>query len=230
MVKTEASSQSATQERLLTVALKAFGSRDYDDVSTREIVQAAEANISAISYHFGGKRGLYLATVTYLTEQLKTGMTNRLEEIRQTANDSPPERSAGLICDFLLHFLEHILLGEMGQHAPGIIFREQNRPTEAYDILYEKLLAPMHFTLASLIARYRKREPSDPEIIIMAHTMIGQTVIFRIGRTTLLRRLNQTAYNRATMEALKRQLRTYYLALLDASTDATEMETRDHAE
>ncbi|MCU7852730.1 MAG: CerR family C-terminal domain-containing protein [Candidatus Thiodiazotropha sp. (ex Monitilora ramsayi)] len=230
MSDNEETTHSATRKRLLQAALQAFGSRDYDGVSTREIVEGAEANISAISYHFGGKRGLYLATVDFLAEKLQSGMNDQLEQIRQTAEETPPDRSATLICDFLLHFLEHILLGEMGKHAPGIIFREQNQPTEAFDILYEKLLAPMHHTLALLVARYRGQQASDPASIIMAHALIGQTVIFRIGRTTLLRRLNLSAYSTANIETLKNQLRCNYLALLNSPPDSTETDIRHHAE
>ena len=59
----------STRRRLLQAALRAFGRRDYDAVSTREIVEAAGANISAISYHLGGKQGLYLATAEFLAEK-----------------------------------------------------------------------------------------------------------------------------------------------------------------
>ena len=49
-----------TRERLLLASLKTFGHKDYEAVSTREIVELAQANISAISYHFGGKDNLYV--------------------------------------------------------------------------------------------------------------------------------------------------------------------------
>ena len=214
--------QTETRERLLEAALHAFGSRDYDGVSTREIVEKAEANISAISYHFGGKKGLYHATVAYLAEKLHAGMMEQLEQIRQKATQASTEQCAELISDFMLHFLENTLLGEIGMHAPGIVFREQNRPSEAYDILYEKLLKPMQGTLAQLVARYRGLKAADPEVIIMVQALIGQTIIFRLGRTTLLRLLDKPAYDASIIEAIKSQLRANYLAILNTTPDSTD--------
>ncbi|MCU7917571.1 MAG: CerR family C-terminal domain-containing protein [Candidatus Thiodiazotropha sp. (ex Epidulcina cf. delphinae)] len=209
-----------TRDRLLEAALQAFGNRDYDGVSTREIVEKAEANISAISYHFGGKKGLYLATVAYLADRLHAGMAEQLEQIRQHAEVASPHQCAESLCRFLLHFLENMLLGEVGKHAPGIIFREQSQPTDAFEILYDKLLAPMHGTLARLVARYRGLQATDQAVIIMVHALIGQTMIFRIGRTTFLRRMGTPAFDAANLEAVKRQLRHYYMAILNTTPDS----------
>ncbi|MEW8624916.1 MAG: CerR family C-terminal domain-containing protein [Candidatus Thiodiazotropha sp.] len=210
-----AQSQNDTRTRLLNAALQAFGSRDYDGVSTREIVEMAGANISAISYHFEHKQGLYHATVAYLADILKAGMAEQLDSLEAWLKQASAEDCAEKTCQFLLHFLEHILLGEIGKHAPGIIFREQNRPTEAYQILFENLLGPMHRSLAQLVAKYRGQSEKDPQVLYMVHTLLGQTVIFRIAQTTLLKILKQKHYSRENINDIKNQLRSQYRAILD---------------
>ncbi|MES9860535.1 MAG: CerR family C-terminal domain-containing protein [Candidatus Thiodiazotropha sp. LLP2] len=205
-----------TRNRLLNAALQSFGSRDYEGVSTREIVEMAEANISAISYHFENKRGLYHATVTYLSETLHTGISEHLESISLSLDQDSPEDCAEKACQLLLHFFEHILLGEIGKHAPGIIFREQNQPTEAYQILFDNFLQPMNYTLAQLVAKHLGAQPSDPEVLFLVHALIGQTVIFHIGKTTLLRLLKKRSYSRATIEEIKEHLKSNYKMLLDS--------------
>jgi hypothetical protein len=45
---------------------------------------------------------------------------------------------------------------------------------------------------------------------------LGQVVIFRLGRTTLLKRLGKTAYSRSDIEQMKRQLDSNCRCLLDA--------------
>ena len=47
------------RERLLGEALRLFSEQGFARTSTRAIAQAAGANISAISYYFGDKQGLY---------------------------------------------------------------------------------------------------------------------------------------------------------------------------
>jgi AcrR family transcriptional regulator len=50
------------RHRLLHTALRLFAQKGFAKTSTREIAREAEVNISAISYYFGDKEGLYAAT------------------------------------------------------------------------------------------------------------------------------------------------------------------------
>jgi TetR/AcrR family transcriptional regulator, regulator of cefoperazone and chloramphenicol sensitivity len=213
-----------TRERLLQAAVIAFGRRDYDGVSIREVVEAAGANIAAISYHFGGKRELYLATVAFLADRLHAGMADQLHQAKQAINEGAPGPCAELLCRFLGGFLEQMLAGELGESAPGIIFREQSQPTEAFDILYARLLEPMHTTLASLVACHLGRVAKDREVITLSHALLGQTVIFRIGRTTLLRRLNKPAYTLSDVAQIKAALAGYCRSLLAATHHSSRMD------
>ena len=49
----------ATRRDLLDAATRIFAEQGYARGSVREIAAAAHANVAAISYHFGGKAGLY---------------------------------------------------------------------------------------------------------------------------------------------------------------------------
>jgi AcrR family transcriptional regulator len=48
-----------TRRNILDAATKIFAERGYGDASVREITRKAGANQAAITYHFGGKDGLY---------------------------------------------------------------------------------------------------------------------------------------------------------------------------
>lgn len=205
-----------TRERLLQTAVTAFGRRDYDGVAIRQIVEQADANIAAVSYHFGGKRGLYLATVEYLADQLHVQLAEQRSRIGETLESGNTNECVDRLCELTGSFIEVLLGGELGESAPGIIFREQAQPTEAYEILYRELLQPMHATLSSLIACHRGEAIASRSSITLAHAIMGQCVIFRIGRTTLLRRLDQPAYTRTDIDELKRQLAGYCRCLLEA--------------
>lgn len=52
---------SNTKENILQTALKLFATQGYDATSVRQIAKEANANLSAISYHFESKEGLYKA-------------------------------------------------------------------------------------------------------------------------------------------------------------------------
>ena len=205
-----------TRERLLQTAVIAFGQRDYGGVAIRQIVEEAEANIAAVSYHFGGKLGLYLATVEYLAEKLHEKLGEQLKRVEMTLERGNKDECADRLCELTGSFIETLLGGELGESAPGIIFREQAQPSAAYETLYAKLLQPMHATLSLLIARYRGETTPSRSSLVLAHAIQGQCIIFRIGRTTLLRRLEQPAYERADIDEIKRHLAGYCRCLLQA--------------
>lgn len=78
----------ATRERLLDIATNLFAKHGYNAVSVRMVTQKAKINVSAISYHFKGKDGLYQAV---LEHQLKL-ILEALEVAKNNKADSPLEK------------------------------------------------------------------------------------------------------------------------------------------
>jgi AcrR family transcriptional regulator len=52
-----------TADRILHEATRLFAARGYEGTSVRAISEAAETNVNAVSYHFGGKQALYEAVI-----------------------------------------------------------------------------------------------------------------------------------------------------------------------
>jgi AcrR family transcriptional regulator len=59
------------RERLVVAALKLFSERRFDDVSIDEIANEADVAHGLLSYHFGGKRGIYLAALEMVQADLQ---------------------------------------------------------------------------------------------------------------------------------------------------------------
>ncbi|MBU3062415.1 TetR family transcriptional regulator [Nocardia sp. NEAU-G5] len=58
-----------TRDRLLAAALELLAQRGAEGVTLREITDTAEANVSAVSYHFGSLRGLCDAAIEHALER-----------------------------------------------------------------------------------------------------------------------------------------------------------------
>src|ERR1700680_4320513 len=58
-----------TRARLMDAALDLLAERGEEGVSLREITSAADANVAAVSYHFGSLRGLSDAGVEHALER-----------------------------------------------------------------------------------------------------------------------------------------------------------------
>lgn len=119
----------SSKERLLEVAQQLFSEKSYEEVSTRELAEAAEVNLGAIQYYFGSKAKLFVEAI----RELMTGQScseahevlfsslRALEEIRE-----PEERrrwSALAVCHFITLFLRHLVTGRDPQPC-RIMFRE----------------------------------------------------------------------------------------------------------
>jgi len=106
----------ATRERLLEAARELFAHHGYDGTSVRAITAAAEANLGAITYHFGSKEELYFAVLDSAWEPTLDNI-----EGETTAFEAPVDRLEAAV---------RALFANIGRHpeiAP-IMLREISRP------------------------------------------------------------------------------------------------------
>ncbi|MGE5722624.1 MAG: TetR family transcriptional regulator, partial [Sphingomonadales bacterium] len=68
--------------RLLEVAIEQFGRLGFEGASTRDIARASGAAMSSITYHFGGKEGLYLAAADHIARQIADAQAPSLAAAR----------------------------------------------------------------------------------------------------------------------------------------------------
>lgn len=99
-----------TPDRLLAAATELFAARGFDGASVRAICEAAEANLNAVSYHFGGKRGLYTAVIR--------GVGDRRLASAQRVLGTPARDTAELETRLLV-FAEETLAAWMSE--PGVL-------------------------------------------------------------------------------------------------------------
>lgn len=65
---------------ILDVATKLFAKLGLDKCSTREIAKHSDVNVSLISYHFGGKEGLYRECIRNHALQVRDGLKDSIEQ------------------------------------------------------------------------------------------------------------------------------------------------------
>lgn len=59
-----------TRQKMIAAALRLFAARGVENVTSRQILmKAGQRNQSGLQYHFGGKRGLLLAVLSFVREQ-----------------------------------------------------------------------------------------------------------------------------------------------------------------
>jgi AcrR family transcriptional regulator len=216
----------ATREALIRAAIHDFGRDGFDAASTRALSQAAGVNQALIGYHFGGKPGLYLAASQFIADSVAARMGPLLSAIEDElaveagvpAGKSRSERSLERLHDLLDAFIGMLTSDESAAWA-RLILREQQDPSDGFDILYEGVMHRILGTTAHLIARVRGGGVEAEQCKLTAVTILGQALIFRAARAAVLREMQWTGIGPVQVNQIKLQLRRNLAAILDAEYD-----------
>src|SRR5690606_197846 len=129
--------QKSASDRMLSVAGSLFAARGFDAVSTREIAKAAAVNLSAISYHFDSKEGLYRAVIEKVVRDLKPlRMDLALMLEQRLVRAGSPAALAELTGSFVSRLVEDALSDD-GRWRTRLILRELETPGEGFALLMD---------------------------------------------------------------------------------------------
>jgi AcrR family transcriptional regulator len=91
-----------TQARLLDAVLDLIAERGEDGVTLREVTDAADANVAAVSYHFGSLKSLCDAAIDHALERYLDDQQEALDALGST---STVEELAGAFARPMMHAL-----------------------------------------------------------------------------------------------------------------------------
>lgn len=188
--------------KLIHVAIEKFGKRGFDAVGTREIAAAVDTPMSSITYHFGGKEGLYHAAAEHIFEHLQTHVATRLEDL--PGPDADREDRIATICRALRRIGIFMLNDES---APFALFigREQQDPTEGVLQLMKERIVPMMLGLVEQV-RILRPELSEEQAKAVAVYIFGMAITLRHARASLGLLLEKETLDDATKDMLLDQL------------------------
>ena len=196
---------------LLDTAIDQFGKLGFEGASTREIARASGTAMSSITYHFGGKEGLYLAAADHIAASASALQAPALAVARQ-ALEGPRETVVEAVLAVLDSFAQMMLRPESEAWSRFII-REQQFPTEAFDRLYTGMMQQHTETFNALLGRVRD-DLDTRELRATGILLFGQALILRAGRASVCRVLDVDHIDEATATLLRARLRANALCIL----------------
>jgi AcrR family transcriptional regulator len=198
-----------TRERLLTAALDLFGRYGFDGVSTRAIAEAAGVNLQAINYHFGTKRGLYIACADYVVAMidrhvgpLRAATRQRLADFDAAGVEVSEEEARRLLLVVVSSMLV-LFMSDASAAWARLMVREQAEPTEAFERVYAGIMEPMLALARRLIGRMANQDPDGEWVRLRALTLVGSVLVFRVGRATLCRQMQWQSIGPAEVERVR---------------------------
>lgn len=206
--------QIGIEERLLDAAIDQFGRHGLDGASTRAIAAAAGTAMSSITYHFGGKDGLYQATARHITAQIAARMEGPLAEAASLATATTDTDGAIAAMLATLDGFARIMTSAESAQWARFVIREQMDPTAAFDILYSEMMEGLAGHAIGLLVRISGGRISEADARVKALAIFGQVLMFRVARATVLRLTGWTDITGAEGLKIRATLRAHTLAIL----------------
>jgi AcrR family transcriptional regulator len=169
-----------TRQKIVKAAARVFAEHGYDGSSIRSIVAKADVNQAAISYHFGGKEGLYRAVLRTALQALQ-----RMQP-PTPHKDSRLAREAELRA-FVRHQLSPLLAQDELSQYLRIFNWETVRPTPMFRKFMAEDAAPYIAGATTLVRSFLPPDASEQEAVLGALWLFGQCSIFVRNREQLMR-------------------------------------------
>jgi AcrR family transcriptional regulator len=173
-------SGSTTRKRLLRAAGEVFSQYGFRASTVREISRRAGANVAAVNYYFGNKRGLYSAVLKYT---LNSALQKYPPEFGLDSGATAEERLHAFIRSFLFRVLDEGRPAWYGK----LMAREISEPTAALDELVEQSIRPLHERLIGIVRELIGKDAGDGPARLCALSIIGQCLFYHHGRTVIAR-------------------------------------------
>lgn len=203
-----------TRQRLIEAALDVFGRQGFEGASTRQIAQAADANLAAIVYHFGSKEALHVAVAEYIVGRVGGLIGPRLAAAA-TPEALATREGARAALVVLLEAYADMLLGEAeAERWARFIVREQMQPSPAFEVIFG-MMSRAHAVAAQLVAVALGRDAADDAVRLRTFTLMGQVLIFRLANTMVVRTMDWPGIGEAQRASIKAVILANVRAVLD---------------
>lgn len=194
----------SAKERLMKFAIKSFALNGYEKTSIRNLAAEANVNISAVSYYFKDKEGLYKAVLELIGKRLEVCMTAVAREGNKDleGKDITSKEAKEVIRETFRRFIYFQLNDNISPHVSKIIVREHMEPSSGFDDFYKNSLVPLHEEIMKFISKITGYSVNSTEGIICYHSFVGMLMMFKTHREAALRRLGWKGYGDEELEQI----------------------------
>ena len=151
-------SDTETRDRLFETARRLFAESGFLKVSVRDICREAEANVAAVSYHFGDKLGLY-------EEVIRAGI-ELMSPINARVVDAGPTASAEQrLRHYIANYLPQLVKprGD-AEWVRKLMRHEMHEPTPVVHLIFQEAILPRIRYLGGVVAELLGCDEKDPRV------------------------------------------------------------------
>jgi AcrR family transcriptional regulator len=201
---------SETRSRMIDAAIETFGEFGYEGASTRTLADRAGVNLSAIPYHFGGKRELYMAAAQSIADYSYKHIDPIVADLEDINGADPARRIDAALSRFF-----HFIVGGPEPEAWGSFFvRCEYDADEAFRILHEALVARFERALIRTVAETIGCSRNDKGLRMRVAVVLATIVNLRALRNMTLSSLDWDRFTSHRLAQLDQTIRQFAMSQL----------------
>jgi AcrR family transcriptional regulator len=124
---------------MIDTAIEVFGTLGYEGASTRILTDRAGVNLSAIPYHFGGKRELYMAAAQSIADYARKQIDPVVADLEVVDGVDPAAR----IDEALSRFFHFMVGGPEPEAWASFFVRCEYDADDAFRMIHEETRCPL---------------------------------------------------------------------------------------
>jgi AcrR family transcriptional regulator len=195
-----------TRKRLIEESLRLFAEHGFKGVSVRDIAAASQANVAAVSYHFGSKQGLYRTIFETVLDEDEGRFREQIGNVEMLLG------RAGADPALLAAAAEILVSGIVGRLSrfehlrwfSVLVARELAFPGELFDLLYRRRTEPALAVFSRILGAAWGAPADSPQVRLTANIVYGQVVNLVFARPILWRQLGWDGFTSERVDLLAR--------------------------
>jgi AcrR family transcriptional regulator len=201
-------SRAETPHRILEAAGQIFAASGYRYTTIRAISKLADVNVAAVSYHFGGKKNLYLAVIRSLRARVLAAHPFDLTDL---TTQPPAER----LHRFIHTFLSRMFDKDAGERFTKIMAQELIQPTAAFDEIMAEVINPVAAFLFAPVRQLFGKPLSDERTGLLCLSIVGQLFHFYMARPVTRKLFDKEGFDGRDIDMVATHVTRFSLYAID---------------
>jgi AcrR family transcriptional regulator len=194
-----------TRATLLRTGARLFAQNGYNGVSMRTLAAEAGVNLATVSYHFGGKAGLYEAIIREIIS-VRDQIFPPVEAVRARLAEAgrTPGKKGEVVDWFMGSLIDGLLVRTDYVWGVVIISRELVHPTEIYPRLETAFFIPNLESLSVLVEGTAANCRGKTDALVTGHLIISVIIKLLESHALICKGLGWDSYagHHKTIEAI----------------------------
>jgi len=192
-----------TKSKIAEVALYEFAAQGYDQTATRDILKKAKANVAAISYYFGNKKGLYIEILSRIAAKIADAFKDLLPAYAALKKKkATPAECESLLKQFIRVFVE-LFCSDKETTAMCMIFvREYVEPSHEFKPFFQDINADYRRIFVDLLIQANHNDMTQKEAVLQVVMLFSFIFSLVTRKKIIMEAMKWTEYTPKSVDEL----------------------------